>query len=122
MGTIKKWSFKEWAIKVKLLASIVRIVIGIILGATGMYPIMYNAFTKALNEVNVRNELFDFITLQYKIDCVMDDIQNFPDDLRAIDLEVVLNLWELTSDNFKTPGLKFKVNRIENFYIDLTGG
>lgn len=118
----KRRTIKEILDNSKLALSIIKIFIGLVMGIIGMTPVLYITVNKAVAKANERNDGIHFIMTRYKINCVFYDIQDFPEDLRPMDLDYVLDLYETIDKKLKTPGLNFKVASIEAFYKKLVGG
>lgn len=122
MSIQQKKSFREWAQEVKLWYSLLKIFLGILIGIATTIPSMWAIVNNAVQEAVTENDFIDFLWTKYKIDCIIEDIQNYPDDLRVMDLSFVLDLWEATADQYKTKSLEMKIMRIEEFYKQITGG
>lgn len=116
--------------KVAFWFSLLKILIGVAIGIGCTLPAMYavvnsaveKAVSVAVAEATKRNDCIDFMTAKYGIDCILDDMKEFPDDLRPMDLEYVINLWDAVREEYKTPVLKTNIEQINEFYKKIKGG
>lgn len=108
--------FRQWAKDVNLFLSVLKITIGVIIGVATAIPAMYVTITKSVEAAMVSHEGQHFISTRYKIETITKDIREYPDDLTVLDLEYILDEWELLRKEHKTPGLKAKIKNIQRFY------
>lgn len=108
-----------WVQNTKLILSVVKIFIGVIIGVGTAVPVFYGVASDLLN----KNEAIAFIDVKYKMDCLTWDINSeFYNDIRPFDLEYVMDRYALLKDDYKTKALESRMENINDFYKNLIKG